>query len=124
MRVEPLVGLPGYFAYTTYLKFIFGLSLMPAYVGTDFTKFKESVCEADDAGKEKIIREALGLVDLSGEEITNLTRFVKDPNGVPYGKENMKSMNPLEIYNVLCAVCLECAKIKPNDLTTADEKKN
>lgn len=123
MKVQELKGIKSYFALQAYGKLLLGLKMLPMHLQhgySDFFKLVESMTPAD---QEKIIREGVFLVDLNQDEIEALARFCEDSNGVPYTPENMKKLEPDKIFEIIVAVCLECAKIKPK-LLTDSEKKN
>lgn len=123
IKTLPLKGLKSYFALQAYAKIMLGLKMLPAYGKYHYTEFFEMVEAMPARDQEAIIREAVLLVDLEDFEIEALSRFCVDSNGVPYSKENLKNLDPNEIFEILITVCLEVAKIKPR-LTTDEEKKN
>lgn len=79
--------------------------------------------EMPDEDKKKLITEAALLVNLEKEEVEAMVCFCKDKNGVPYSAENMKSLSPAELVEVIVSVAFEITKFKI-DFVTGSEKKN
>ncbi len=123
MKVKELKGLKSYFALQSYGKLLLGLKMLPMYMSKDYIEFFNMVEAMTPIDQEKIIRQAAFLVDLTSEEIINLSRFCVDKNDVPFTEENMKRVPAETIHEIIVTVCLELAKIKPQ-LLTEDEKKN
>jgi hypothetical protein len=73
--------------------------------------------------QEKLIREAVMFVELQKEEVEALVCFCADKNGVPFSAENIKSLGPQDLVEIVVAVCLEISKIKIN-FVSESEKKN
>lgn len=122
MKPLKLEGINSYFALQAYGKLMLGLKMLPMYMGEDYADFFKKVEAMPPADQEKVIREAVFLVDLHSEEVVNLARFCADANGVPFDDANMKKLPPDQIMEILVTVCLECAKIKPKLLTEAEKK--
>jgi hypothetical protein len=123
MKTLELKGLKSYFALQAYGKLLLGLKMLPMYMGEDYVEFFKRIEAMSISDQENMIRQGSFLIDLTQDEIVSLARFVTDANGVPYGEENLKKLPPDEIFEIIVAVCLQCAKIKPK-LTTDAEKKN
>jgi len=123
IKVLELRGLKSYFTLQAFGKMLLGLKMLPMYMTTPYGEFYELVDKMSEQDQEKLIREGVFMVDLNSDEIMAFMRFAQDKNGVPYSEENIKRLPPNEIYEIIVAVCKECAKIKVN-LTTTDEKKN
>lgn len=122
MKVSPLVGIKSYFALQAYGKVLLGLKMIPEYMALGFAEFFQRVEELSEADQEAVIRQGVFIMDLDSDEVYALAKFVTDPNGVPYGEANMKTLPPDQIFEILVAVCKELARIKPK-LITPDEKK-
>lgn len=63
------------------------------------------------------------LVPIEKDEILILASFCTDKNGVPFGIQNMGSLNPKQVLEILVKSCMELVKIKI-DFVNEDEKKN
>lgn len=123
MIVRELKDYGAWRAFGVYHKLMLGLKMLPAYMAESYEEFIERVSAMPPEDKEKMIREAAIFVDVEEEELHYLIRFVSDKNGVPYGPENIKSLSPDQIFEIIVAVCKECAKIKV-DFVSESEKKN
>lgn len=122
MKVSPLEGIKAYFALQAYGKVLIGLKMIPEYMALGYAEFFQRVEELSVDDQETVIRQAVFLVDLESAEVYNLAKFVSDPNGVPYGEENMKKLPPDQIFEILVSVCMALAKIKPRLITNAEKK--
>lgn len=122
MKVGELKGFNSYRAMGVFHKLMLGLKMLPAYMGETYEDFFARVEDMPEADQEKMIREAALFVDLDQEEIGSLLVFCKDPNGVPYSAENIKSLGPDTIFEIIVAVCKEIAKIKINFVSEAEKK--
>jgi len=122
MKVLELRGIKSYFALQAYGKLLLGLKMLPMHLGQGYSEFFKLVESMSPADQEKTIREGVFLVDLNQDEIEALARFCADTNGAPYSRESLKNLEPEKIFEIIVAVCLECAKIKPKLLTDAEKK--
>lgn len=122
MKVRELRGIRAFFALQSYGKLMLGLKMLPMHLAEDYAQFYKRVEALPPEDQEKLVREAVFLVDLSHDEVLSIVRFVEDKNGVAFTEENLKKLPPDEIFEILVAVCLEISKIKPR-LTTETEKK-
>lgn len=100
-----------------------GLKMLPAYVGEQYEEFFDRVSRMEPEHQEKLIREAALFVELQKEEVEALLSFCVDPNGVPYGAANLKSLGPKEIHECIVAVCMQIAAIKVDLIGDAQKKK-
>jgi hypothetical protein len=124
MKVRELRGIPAFHAFQAYQKVLLGLKMLPAYAHEGFEEFYARVEKMPALDQETLIREALAVgAKLDSEEIMDLVQFATDPNGVPYGKENVKSLDPPAMHEALVAVCCELASLKIQ-LVSDREKKN
>jgi hypothetical protein len=123
MKVAELKGYKAWRAFGVFHKLMLGLKMLPAYMGESYEEFFERVSLMPAADQEKLIREAALFVDLEQDEVEHLLHFCSDPNGVPYSSENLKSLSPDQIFEIVVAVSKEIAKIKV-DFLTENEKKN
>lgn len=123
MKVLQLKGFQSLRAFNAFHTLILGLKMLPAYMTTTHEKFFESIDKLEQADKDKLIREAVKVVPLEQEEVEALLSFCTDPNGVPISRENIRTLGPDQMYEMICAVAIEISKIKIN-LVSEDEKKN
>ena len=123
MKILELKGYKSLKAFNVFHSLMLGLCMLPAYRGLDYEKFFEKVQGMSPEDQEKMVRESALFVNIEQDELEALVCFCADPNGVPYTKENLKSMGAGEIYEMVVQVVLEISKIKIN-FVTATEKKN
>lgn len=123
MQVGELKGFDAWRAFGVFHKLMLGLKMLPAYMGETYEDFYDRISEMPEADQVKMIREAAVFVDMEQDELESIILFCKDPNGVPYRAENLKSLKPDQILEIVVAVCSEIAKIKI-DFLSDKEKKN
>ncbi len=124
MKVLELKGYKSLKALNVFHTLMLGLKMLPAYVGEGYEEFYAKVQLMTEVEQSALIREAALFVKLDQDEIESLLCFVADPNGVPYGPENLKNLGPDQIHEVIVAVCSEISKIKVNLVTDAEKKKS
>lgn len=122
-KVLPLKGYRSLRALNAFHVLMLGLKMLPAYMGESYEDFFKRVQEMPPADQQKMIREAALFVNLEKEEVEALVCFCCDANDVPYVAENMKSLGPDDLMEVIVAVCSAIAEIKI-DIVTEAEKKN
>lgn len=122
MKTRPLVGFKSLQALNVFSTLMMGLKMLPAYRGETYEAFLERIQAMPEDDQRNMIRQAAVFVDLKQEEVEALASFAEDANGIQYGPANLKSMGPVEIVDLIVAVCMDIAKIKVN-LVTEDEKK-
>ncbi len=123
MKVLELKGYRSLKALNAFHALMLGVKMLPAYMGESYEDFFSRVNAMPEADQEKVIREGALFVELQRDEVEALVGFCADKNGVPYSAENLKSLGPGEIVEIVVAVCVEISKIKI-DLVTPNEKKN
>jgi hypothetical protein len=123
VKVLELKGFKSLRAFNAFHALMLGLKMLPSYAAIPYEEFFQTLDKLPLAEKESLIREAAKLVSLEKEEVESILSFCADANGVPYSSENMKSLGPVEMYEMIVAVSLEIAKIKIN-LVSDSEKKN
>jgi hypothetical protein len=123
MIVSELRGFKSLRALNAFHALMLGLKMLPSYVNEPYEKFFDRVAEMPPADQEKLIREAVKFVELDPAELEAIISFVKDKNGVPYGPHNIKNLSPLELVEIVVAVCKEIAAMRI-DSVTESEKKN
>lgn len=122
MKVLELKGYKSLRALNAFHTLMLGVKMLPAYASMTYEDFAKLVSELDETGQEKILREAALFVELQPEEVEALICFCTDPNGVPYGPNNMKNLGPKELVDIIVAVCLEIGKLKVGILTETEKK--
>lgn len=122
-QVAELKGMKAYQAFCVFHKMMFGLKMIPEYITESYEDFFARVDSLDQDAKLKFIQKAAIFVNLDEEELEALVCLAKDPNGVPYGPTNLKSLTPDQYISIIVAVCFEISKIKI-DFLTESEKKN
>lgn len=122
MKVLELKGYKSLKALNAFHTLMLGLKMLPAYCSEQYEEFFSRIEQMDSASQEKMIREAALFVELQKDEVESLICFCADPNGVPYTAENLKSLGPDQIYEIIVSVCTEISKIKINFLTEAEKK--
>lgn len=123
MEVSRLEGYKSLRALNAFHTLMLGLKMLPAYGAIPYEEFFQTMSEMPDEDKKKLITEAALLVNLEKEEVEAMVCFCKDKNGVPYSAENMKSLSPAELVEVIVSVAFEITKFKI-DFVTGAEKKN
>lgn len=122
-KVLPLVGYKSLRAFNAFNALMLGMKMLPAYMSETWEEFLGRIELMPEEDQRKIILEGARFVELSEEEVKALVSFCTDKNGVPYGAENLKSLSPAELIEVIVTVCLEIGKMKI-DFVSEVEKKN
>lgn len=122
VNVLPIEGPDSYWALQAYMKLLFGLKMLPMYMGEQFEEFLERVEAMELEDRKKILREAVLMVTLDREELMALVRFAADENGVPFTKENTKRLAGDQFLEIVQAVVEAIASIKINFLTKSEKK--
>lgn len=123
IEVSELKGFKSLRALNVFNTLVIGLKMLPSYQKYDFEELLLAMNDMDEADQRKCLKEAALLVELEKSEVESLISFCKDANGVPYTAQNLKSLKPNEIVEMIVAVCMEISKFKI-DLISDDEKKN
>ncbi len=123
MKVLALQGYKSLRALNAFSALVLGLKMLPAYMGETYEDFLGRLKLMPEADQRKMLTEAAMFVKLEVEEVEALVCFCADPNGVPYSAENLKSLGPDQLIDVIVSVALEISKIKV-DLLSESEKKN
>ena len=101
-----------------------GMKMLPAHQHLTIEEFVMLVDSMDDEGKIAVLTNGAKIVALDQEEVKALVCFCTDKNGIPYVAENMKSLTPSDLVEVIVTVCMEVIKNIHIDLVTKEEKKN
>ena len=123
MQVLELKGYKSLRAMNAFHALMLGLKMLPQYMGETYEEFFSRIQEMPEVDQLKLIKEASLFVELQEEEVKSLICFCTDKNGVPYTGENLKSLKPNQLTDIIVAVCGEIAKIKI-DFVSEKEKKN
>lgn len=123
MTVLELKGYRSLKALNVFNSLMLGLKMLPAYMGESYEDFLSRIQAMPPADQEKMIREAAHFVPLEKDELDSIICFVADPNGVPYGPENIKNLGPAELIEAIVSVCMAIAQIRVDFVTDAEKKK-
>ncbi len=121
-KLLPLQGYKSLRALNAFHTLLLGLKMLPAYMAEDYQSFFAAFKEKGEEEKERNLREAASFVQLSPEEVGALVSFATDANGIPYSEVNQGNLGPVELFEIIVAVCMEIGRIKI-DLVSEDEKK-
>jgi hypothetical protein len=122
MKVLELKGYKSLRALNAFNALMLGLKMLPAYMGEDYETFLKRVHEMSPEDQKKMIREAAMFVELQKEEVEAIICFCSDKNGVPYTSENLKSIGPDQLIEIITSVCFEIAQIKIDFISEAEKK--
>lgn len=122
MEVSEIRDFKGYRAFCAFHKMMLGLKMLPMYMAESYDEFFERIHAMPEEDQRKVIREAAVFVELEREEVEAMACFCKDANGVPYKTENLKSLDPPKILDIIEAVAMKCVKWKIDAVTEAEKK--
>lgn len=122
VKLLPLQGYKSLKALNVFHTLLLGLKMLPAHMSADYESFYSDFGKKSEDEQETLLREAVAFVQLSPEEVEAILSFATDPNGIPYGAVNIRTLSPDAIFEIIVAVCMEIGKIKI-DLISGDEKK-
>lgn len=120
----PLQGVKSHTALTAYSALLIGLKMIPAYAHLSLEEFTEMVEAMEPEDQLKVFTSGARVVPLTDAELKALVCFCTDKLGVPYTAENIKSLGPSELVEVIVTVCMEIPQNIDIDLITKEEKKN
>ena len=123
IKLLPLVNLKSVQAFCAYNNVLFGLHCSPAHLGKTDEQFYDWFDGLNETEKEKQLRFGLSLAKLSTEEMLDLACFASDENGIAFTEINLKKLNPIDILEILLAVCVAMSKIKVSSISE-EQKKN
>lgn len=123
MKILELKGYKSLKALQSFHTLMLGLKMLPSYMGEKYEDFYARLSDMPPQDQEKMIREAVLFVELEQDEVEAICCFAADPNGVPYSPENLKSLPPDQIHEIIVAVCKAISQIKIS-LVSEAEKKN
>ena len=122
MKVLELKGYKSLKALNAFHALMLGLKMLPAYAAESYEDFYAKVDAMDEKDQETLVREAAMFVELQKDEVEAIICFATDQNGVPYTAENVKSLGPKELIEVIVAVCMAISKIKINFVSDSEKK--
>lgn len=123
MKVLEICGSKGFLAFQSFNHLMLGLKMLPAYLGETYEDFLDRITIMEPSDQMKMIREAAMFVKLEEDELKAIICFCTDKNGVPYSSENLKSLNPAQIIDIVCEVCFRISQFKIT-FVSESEKKN
>lgn len=123
IKTKELRGLQSVWALNAYSTLVYGLATEQACLGQDYETSTAKFEALPLADKEKQLRHALQIVNLSKDDMQNLLAFALDVNGIPYSQKNVDKLPPMELVEAMLAVCLELAQLRPQ-ICPEDAKKN
>lgn len=121
-KVKPLVGYKSLRALNAFHMIMMGLKMIPLYAFIPYEEFFSMFEEKTDVEKENFLREGLAFIELKEDEIEALIGFCEDPNGVAYGKSNVKNLPLKELYECCMAVLIEISRIEITFITESEKK--
>lgn len=111
-------------ALNAYCALMIGIKMLPAYCHYTLEEFFALVEAMEPEDQVKVLINGAKIVELAPEEVKALVCFCTDKNGIPYVAENIKSLGPSELVEVIVTVCMEILRNIDIDLITKEEKKN
>lgn len=124
-KVLPLKGHKSLVACGALGKLLLGLFMLPIHLQgkQDYNEYFEGFKTKSDEEKEKLIRQAVLLVELAEDEVKAFMSFTVDKNGVEYSSVNLANVGPDEMHECIVAVCMELSRIEINLVSDAEKKK-
>ncbi|MDR0676305.1 MAG: hypothetical protein LBF97_04625 [Elusimicrobiota bacterium] len=112
IKVLQLIGLKSLRAFNVFHLLLLGLKMTPIHLAKKYEKFFEEFENKSIDEKEKDLRNAVLFTQLNADEVEAVLSFAVDANNIPYSANNIATLNPAQIAEIILAVCLEIAKIK------------
>ena len=122
IKLLPLKGPDSYWALQSYIKLLFGLKMLPMYMGQTLEEFFDHIEAMPVEDRKKIVREAVLMVTLDQGELNSLMKFAADKNGVRFSNENTAALSPSEFMEIIQAVAQAIAALEPNFLSVREKK--
>lgn len=122
IKVLPLKGIDTYWALQSYIKLLFGLKMLPMYMGKTLEEFFDGIEKMPVEDRQKIVRQAVLMVTLDRDELNSLIKFAADKNGVRFSHENTAHLQPSEIMEIVHAVTQAIAALEPSFLSPSEKK--
>ena len=112
MEVTELKGLKSVKALNIYSQLLLGYKMLPIHFDKTYDEFLEWFSNQSVDDKKIIIKQALSAVSLDDVDITALTAFAKDENGIIYTKSVLDHLSINEIIDVATEVCLALDRLE------------
>lgn len=123
MRVLTIKGTASFQALTVMQALIYGYWLVPGLSGDKTWKeFREGYYDYSDDEKEHILRNAVGFVKVSPEEIETMLSFIPDKNGIPLCAASIKNLDLGQAFEMMIAVLMEMSKIRISFISESEKK--
>jgi hypothetical protein len=122
IKVKPLVGHKALIAYNGFSSLMLGLMQTPLNRERTFDEFFEELKRRSLDDLEKACFQAVSIVNIEADELEAMASFCVDPNGVEYGKANIKNLGVKDLQKIIVAVCMEMFKIEINILSESEKK--
>lgn len=104
---EDLRGLKSPAGFQVLYTLLIGFYSIPTFEkNTDFNEFIKEFEKMPREQRREILMKSACITPLKEEEYLNVLCFCKDPNGIPYGKENVNNLKYDEIIELVVEVCL------------------
>lgn len=123
-KVSPLHGIKSLRCLNAFSALLLGIKMLPAYGHMTFEDFFAMIEVMEKEDQIKVLTSGARIVALDPEEIKAMVCFCSDKNGIPYREENIKTLKPNELVEVIVTVCMEVIQNIHVDLVTKEEKKN
>lgn len=120
----PLKDVKSLRALNAYCALMIGMKMLPAHAHYTLEEFFTLIEAMSPEDQIVLLTNGAKIVELAPEEVKALVCFCTDKKGVPYTQENLKSLGPSELVEVIVTVCMEVLQNIHIDLLTKDEKKN
>lgn len=110
---EDLRGLKSPAGFQVLYTLLIGYYSVPTFEAqADFEDFIKSFEKMPREERESILKKSVCITPLKEEEYMNVLCFCKDPNGIPYSRENVENLTYDEIMELVVEVCLAYSDCK------------
>jgi hypothetical protein len=123
VKVLPVKGVKSLKVLNTFHNLLIGLKMSRGFAHLTWQEFHDFFKEKTIEEKECYLREAAAMVILTDDELDACLSFAADPNGVPYSKINSADLTPIQLHEIVVAVCMEGVGKAEVTLLSEDEKK-
>jgi hypothetical protein len=124
IKVLELRDYDGLKVYQAFNSLLLGMKMLPMYQELSFEEWVNLIDLMPEDKQENVIRMGAQFVVLENEDIRSIISFCCDPNSVPYSKENIKNLNPLELIECVVAVSMKIIRFKVDFLSDSEKKKS
>ena len=112
VEVVELKGIKSVKALNIYSQLLLGYKMLPIHIDKTYDEFLEYFSKLDENDKRIIIKQALSAVNMEDTDITTLTSFAKDENGVLYTKSVIDHLPANKIVEVAAEVCMALDRLE------------